>query len=62
MVYLMLKRPSIYSLGGAKPDDLLEIIETNLKKKKVDSILLSGVIGEVALMASGCKLGCKEKF
>ncbi len=56
------KRPSIYVLGGAKPDDLLEIIEANLVTKQVDTIILTGVIGEIALMTRGYYLGKKEIF
>ena len=57
-----LKRPSTYMLGGAKPDDLVEILEINFKRGLIDYALLSGVIGEICLMIRGYDTGCKKKF
>lgn len=57
-----LKKPSVYVLGGAKPDDLIEILEANLSANKIDYILLSGVIGEIGLMTQGYSLGKKEQL
>lgn len=56
------KRPSVYMLGGAKPDDLIDILEINFKRGLVDYAILSGVIGEICLMVKGYDLGCKKKF
>lgn len=54
--------PHSYVLGGAKPDDLIDLIEIGFKNKLVETIFLTGVIGEVALHCLGYNLGCKEKF
>ena len=53
------KKPHTYIFGGAKPDDLVILIEKSLKDKSVDKILLTGVIGEMALICKGYNLGCK---
>ncbi len=50
------KRPNVYLLGGAKPDDVLELMEYALRKGVVDKILTSGVIGELCLIARGNQL------
>jgi phosphoglycerate kinase len=54
------KKPHTYIFGGAKPDDLILLIEKSLEDKSVDKILLSGVIGEMALLCKGYNLGCKK--
>ncbi|MFP4401712.1 MAG: phosphoglycerate kinase [Candidatus Nanoarchaeia archaeon] len=51
--------PRIYMMGGVKPDDLLPLIIKSLEQNSVDTILLAGVIGEVALHAKGVHLGKK---
>ncbi len=56
------KSPHMFIFGGAKPDDLIELIESALKKKTVDIIILTGVIGEVALHIKGNYLGKKLDF
>lgn len=56
------KSPHMFLFGGAKPDDLVELIEADLKLGKVDQILLSGVIGEIALYIKGAYLGKKYAF
>ncbi|MFW6285920.1 MAG: phosphoglycerate kinase [Nanoarchaeota archaeon] len=56
------KRPLVYVMGGAKPDDLIEMLKENLPSKKVDFVLLTGVIAEIALILKGYNLGCKENF
>jgi phosphoglycerate kinase len=56
------KDPRSYVLGGAKPDDLIDLIEIGFKNKLVDNIFLSGIIGEVALVCLGYDLGLKNKF
>ncbi len=50
------KRPSVYLLGGAKPDDVLKLMAYALRKGVVDKILTSGVIGELCLLARGSQL------
>ncbi|MDA3855648.1 MAG: phosphoglycerate kinase [Candidatus Woesearchaeota archaeon] len=56
------KTPSIYVLGGAKPDDLIEILEKNINRNKIDFVILGGVIGEIALMTKGYDIGKKKDF
>ena len=55
-----LESQSVFLIGGNKPEDMINLVETSLKNKKVDKILLGGVIGECALIAKGFKLGIKE--
>ena len=56
----VVKRPFLLIMGGKKPDEVLGIIK-NLAPK-ADKLLISGVIGELFLMASGKRLGRKEKW
>ena len=51
------KKPLVLVVGGAKPEDSLKIMRHWLEKKIVDKILTCGVVGELVLLASGCKLG-----
>jgi phosphoglycerate kinase len=53
------KKPHIFVFGGAKPDDLILLLEKSLSENTVDKILLSGVIGEMALICKGYNLGLK---
>lgn len=55
-------KPHFFLFGGAKPDDLVELIEVAIKKKSVDKILLTGIIGELALHIKGYHIGKKLKF
>ncbi len=57
-----LKRPKVFVFGGVKVKEILELIQISLKKNDVDKILLSGALGELALIARGYSLGKKEKF
>jgi phosphoglycerate kinase len=50
-------RPSIVVLGGAKVPDKLKILVNILERKKVDRVLLSGLMAIVFLEASGISLG-----
>ncbi|RLG32213.1 phosphoglycerate kinase [Methanosarcinales archaeon] len=47
-----IKRPVVYVLGGAKPEEVFDIMEFALEKG-VDSILTTGVIGSFFLYAKG---------
>ncbi len=55
-------RPLVYFFGGAKPDDLILLMEVGLKENKVDLILASGVIGEILLLIEGYNIGKKKDF
>lgn len=50
-------RPSVVVLGGAKVPDKIKILANILEKKKVDKVLLSGLMATVFLEASGVNLG-----
>ena len=53
------KTNQAFLFGGAKPDDLLDLIEVALEKNEVEEIFLTGVIGELALHLKGFYLGKK---
>lgn len=51
------KRPIVYVLGGAKPEEPIGIMKRMLKEEKIDKALTCGVLGEMFLMARGVELG-----
>jgi phosphoglycerate kinase len=51
------ERPSVVVLGGAKVPDKIKILANILEKKKVDKVLLSGLMATVFLEATGISLG-----
>lgn len=57
-----IQRPSVYILGGAKPDDVFSLMKYALENNTVDTILTSGVIGELCLLAEGKNLGSKTDW
>jgi len=48
-----IKRPCVYVLGGAKPEEVFDIMDFALESKIADNILTTGVIGNIFLYASG---------
>lgn len=50
-------RPSVVVLGGAKVSDKIKILSSILERKKVDKVLLAGLMAIVFLEASGVSLG-----
>lgn len=50
------ERPCVYLLGGSKVEDKLPVMEHILEQKKVDKILLGGLVGKFFLYAQGVKL------
>lgn len=50
-------RPCIFVLGGAKVDDSLRVAENVLKNGGADRVLLTGVVANAALAASGVNIG-----
>ena len=56
------KRPVIFILGGAKPDDSLPILKAWLAAGKLDFALCGGVLGSLMLLASGRELGATEAY
>ena len=53
-----IKKPYVFILGGAKPDDLILLFEN----KKVDYFLIGGVLAEIFYIAKGIDIGVKKKF
>ena len=51
------ERPSIFVLGGAKVDDSLRVAENVLTNGGADRVLLTGVVANAALAASGVNIG-----
>ncbi len=56
------ERPVVYVLGGGKPDDCFKILKHVIESGVADKILLGGVIGELAVIASGKSLGAKKEW
>ncbi len=55
------KRPAVYLLGGNKPEEVIKLIEYSLTNDKVDTILTTGVIGELVCAASSDAIYQKRK-
>ena len=51
------ERPSIFVLGGAKVDDSIRVAENVLTNEGADRVLLTGVVANAALAASGVNIG-----
>jgi phosphoglycerate kinase len=56
------ERPVVYVLGGGKPDDCFKILKHAVSEGQADKVLLGGVIGELAVIASGKSLGAKKEW
>ena len=54
---MKISKHDTFVLGGAKPDEPLEVMESMLKRRVLDRVLISGIIGELFLIAKGHKLG-----
>ncbi|VVB89671.1 Phosphoglycerate kinase [uncultured archaeon] len=52
------ERPCIYVLGGTKVDDSIKVTKNVLEKGCADKVLVTGVVANVFLAASGVKIGC----
>ncbi|HEV8360695.1 MAG TPA: phosphoglycerate kinase [Candidatus Thermoplasmatota archaeon] len=51
------EHPTVYVLGGAKPDDSIAVMQHNFASGKLDRALLTGLVGELFLVARGHELG-----
>ncbi len=51
------ERPCIYVLGGAKVDDSIKVTKNVLERGCADRVLVTGVVANVFLAASGVKIG-----
>lgn len=56
------KHPFIFVVGGAKPDEPLGLLKNFLRKKKLDKVLTSGVIGNLFLISKGYALGKETMY
>ncbi len=50
-------RPCIYVLGGAKVDDSIKVTKNVLERGCADRVLVTGVVANIFLAASGVKIG-----
>ena len=50
-------RPCIYMLGGARAGDAFGMIEQVLKDGSADKLLLSGLVGQIFMLADGIDIG-----
>ncbi len=51
------KKPCVFIVGGAKPEDSLKIMEVWLDRGVLDASLVGGVMGNLALVANGKDIG-----
>ncbi|MFA4946624.1 MAG: phosphoglycerate kinase [Candidatus Micrarchaeia archaeon] len=56
------ERPVVYCLGGAKLEECLDLSNYALTANKADYLLVSGVFGDLLLLASGKDMGLKAKW
>lgn len=57
-----IKGSRLLVLGGAKPKDSIEIVNSMLEQGKTSEALLGGLLAELFLKANGTSFGAKEKF
>jgi phosphoglycerate kinase len=51
------RRPRIFMLGGAKADDSIKVIENVLSQGSADKVLVTGIVANAFLAASGVDIG-----
>ena len=51
------EHPCVFLLGGMKPDDSIDVMENVLSNGTADSILTTGIVGNIVLWASGADIG-----
>ena len=49
--------PCVFLLGGMKPDDSIDVMENVLSNGTADSILTTGIVGNIVLWAAGVDIG-----
>ncbi|MGX8694523.1 MAG: phosphoglycerate kinase [Methanobrevibacter sp.] len=49
--------PCVFLLGGMKPDDSIDVMENVLSNGTADSILTTGIVGNIVLWAAGFDIG-----
>ena len=53
--------PCVFLLGGMKPEDSIEVMENVLSNGTADSVLTTGIVGNIVLWASGTDIGQMNK-
>jgi phosphoglycerate kinase len=53
--------PCVFLLGGMKPEDSIDVMENVLSNGTADSILTTGIVGNIVLWASGADIGQVNK-
>ena len=53
--------PCVFLLGGMKPDDSIDVMENVLSNGTADSVLTTGIVGNIVLWASGADIGQVNK-
>jgi phosphoglycerate kinase len=57
------EHPCVFLLGGMKPEDSIDVMENVLSNGTADSILTTGIVGNIVLWASGADIGeVNKKF
>ena len=57
------EHPCVFLLGGMKPDDSIDVMENVLSNGTADSVLTTGIVGNIVLWASGADIGeVNKKF
>ena len=51
------EHPCTFLLGGMKPDDSIDVMENVLSNGTADSILTTGIVGNIVLWAAGVDIG-----
>lgn len=55
--------PCVFLLGGMKPEDSIDVMENVLSNGTADSVLTTGIVGNIVLWASGADIGeVNKKF
>ena len=55
------QHPCVFLLGGMKPEDSIEVMENVLSNGTADSILTTGIVGNIVLWAAGVDIGQVNK-
>ena len=55
------EHPCVFLLGGMKPEDSIEVMENVLGNGTADSILTTGIVGNIVLWAAGIDIGQVNK-
>lgn len=55
------EKPRVFAFGGSKAEDSFKVIKSLLEQRIADSILTSGVVANIFLLAQGCDIGEENK-